>query len=320
MPLRSFAPLCSQINVNTDKRALVLFFALAYAIAWILWLPLVLSQNGLGVLPVNMSLATAIPGAFGPCLAAYITQRWSCGNWRAVDWIQGWRRAWVGILFAPVFLLLGEVVIPVLFFSQVSAVDLHWEALLKYPLLLLNPGILLTSPLGEEPGWRGYALPKLQSMIGPFWATMLLGVLWAAWHLPLFFVKGWTSASIPVFALFVVGYSTIITVAFNASGSSVGVAVIAHSAANACSGLVGDLMDEVPTRQGMPVVLVMALSLLGVSALLVVFTRGRLGKSPTENMVHGTPEDSAQNAEQIRCSKPGDNALVENRGSTAPGR
>ena len=306
--------------MNADKRALVLFFGLAYAIAWILWLPLVLSQNGLGVLPVNMSLAAGIPGAFAPCLAAYITQRWSCGNWRAVDWIQGWRRAWIGILLAPLLLLLGQVVIPVLFLSKASAADLHWEALLKYPLWLLYPGVLLTSPLGEEPGWRGYALPKLQRMIGPFWATMLLGVLWAVWHLPVFLVKGWTSASVPAFVLIVIGYSTIITFVFNGSGSSVIAAVIAHSAANACSRFVGELLAGVPTRQGVSVVLVMALSLLGVSALLVVFTRGRLGKSAPENEVDGTREDSAQDAEQAGCSEPGDDASVSIREPVAPGR
>jgi len=56
---------------------------------------------------------------------------------------------------------------------------------------MVNPGILLASPLGEEPGWRGYAPPKLQCMVGPFRATILLGLVWALWHLPLFLVKGW---------------------------------------------------------------------------------------------------------------------------------
>lgn len=315
-PVRTLGSL--QLNVKADKRGLVLFFGLAYAIAWSLWLPLVLSQNGVGVLRVHLPLAAGIPGAFGPCVAAYIAQKWSRGNWRAVDWIQGWRRAWVGMLLAPFLLLLGQVVIPVLFLSQAPAVELHWGALLKYPLWLLYPGTLLTSPLGEEPGWRGYALPKLQGMMGPFWATMILGVLWAGWHLPLFLIKGWTSASIPVFALFMIAYSTIITFVVNASGNSVLVAVIAHSAANTCSSFVGELLAGVPTRQEAPVVLVMALSLLGVGALLVVFTHGRLGKLTAANEGDDTPEGSAQDAEQSTCSEPGDDAVIDNRGSGAP--
>jgi membrane protease YdiL (CAAX protease family) len=217
-------------------------------------------------------------------------------------------------------MLLGEVVIPVLFLSKAPAIALHWEALLKYPLALLYPGVLLTSPLGEEPGWRGYALPKLQRMIGPFWATMLLGAVWAMWHLPLFLVKGWTSASVPVFLMILVGWSIIITCVFNWAGGSVIVAVLAHSAGNAGGRFMGDLLTGVPTRDGVSGELVIALSLLALAALLTVFTRGRLGEPAPENHVDGTQQNFAQDAEQTRCSEPGDDALVSNRGSAAPGR
>ena len=309
-----------QLDVNADKRALVLFFGLAYAIAWMLWLPLVLSQNGLGVLPVKMSLAAAIPGAFAPCLAAYITQRWSYGNWRAVDWIQGWRRAWIGILLGPLLLLVGQVVIPALLLANTSVADLHWRRLLDFPLAVVNPGILLTRPLGEGPGWRGYALPKLQGMVGPFRAARVLGLVWAMWHLPLFLVKGWTSVSIPVFLMILVGWSIIITCVFNWSGGSVVVAILAHSAGNAGGRFMGDLLAGVPIRDGVSGELVIALSLFSLAALLTVSTRGRLGKTAPENKVDGTQEDSAQEAEPTRCSEPGDDAPVDNQGSAAPGR
>jgi len=46
--------------------------------------------------------------------------------------------------------------------------------------------LLLGGPLGEEPGWRGFALPRLQRQAGPLWGTLILGMLWGLWHLPLY--------------------------------------------------------------------------------------------------------------------------------------
>jgi membrane protease YdiL (CAAX protease family) len=280
--------------VNTDRQALVRFFLLAYGIAWVLWVPLVLSQRGLGLLPLDLPLRALLPGALAPSLAAYFTHRWCYGNWRAVDFIRGWRRAWIGILIAPLLVLVGGVVIPALFLTTTSASDLHWKGLLKYPLWVVHLNILLASPLAEELGWRGYALPKLQCMVGPFRATMVLGLVWALWHLPLFLVKGWTSASVPVFAMIVIGWSTIITFVFNWSGGSVIVAVIAHSAANACSPFLRDMLAGVPTREGVSWELVIALSLLALAAWLTAFTRGRLGQAEAKKGTNDSPDISAQ--------------------------
>ena|SRR5579859_8025339 len=269
-------------NVKSDKQAVVLFFFLAYGIAWVLWLPLVLSRHGLDLLPVDLPLSALLPGACAPTLAAYLAHRWCCGNWRAVDFVRGWRRAWRGILVASLLLLMGEVVIPVLFLTKTPAADLPWRELITYPFWVVNVHILVASPLGEEPGWRGYALPKLQGLAGPVWASLLLGLVWALWHLPLFLVKGWTSASVPSFIMIVIGCSTIITFAFNWSGGSVLVAVIAHSAMNACPRFLRGLLAGTPTREDWSWELVMGLSLLALAGLLIAFTRARLGETNAE--------------------------------------
>lgn len=59
---------------------------------------------------------------------------------------------------------------------------------LLVPVFLLSG--LLDGPFGEEPGWRGYALAKLQSRYNALVASLILGVLWAVWHLPFFFIEG----------------------------------------------------------------------------------------------------------------------------------
>ena len=75
------------------------------------------------------------------------------------------------------------------------------------PYYLRNPALipvvffqilLVGGALGEEFGWRGYALGRLQKLFSPFWATLILGLVWSLWHLPLFFVEGTTQAAIPI--------------------------------------------------------------------------------------------------------------------------
>ncbi|WP_256253107.1 CPBP family intramembrane glutamic endopeptidase [Paenibacillus sp. UNC496MF] len=61
-------------------------------------------------------------------------------------------------------------------------------------------GSLLGGPFGEEPGWRGYALPKLQEKYRILGASLILGVLWTMWHLPFFFIQG--TFNLPPLSLF----------------------------------------------------------------------------------------------------------------------
>jgi hypothetical protein len=102
-------------------------------------------------------------------------------------------------------------------------------------------------------------------------------VLWAFWHLPLFLVKGWTSFPFFVYVMMVVGWSFIITLAVNLSRGSVVVAVVAHSAVNACNHFDDQLLGGVTTHTGISEELVAAVSLLVLGGLLAALTRGQLG-------------------------------------------
>jgi membrane protease YdiL (CAAX protease family) len=89
---------------------------------------------------------------------------------------------------------------------------------------------LLLGPLGEEFGWRGLALPLLQRRFAPFWASLILGVVWAFWHAPAFFMSG-TPQSAWSFGPFFIGLiaiTVILTPLFNASRGSLLVAILYH--------------------------------------------------------------------------------------------
>ncbi|WP_420627962.1 CPBP family intramembrane glutamic endopeptidase [Candidatus Leptofilum sp.] len=96
-----------------------------------------------------------------------------------------------------------------------------------FPALLMSLFLLGTN---EEFGWRGLALPLLQRKFSPFWAGLILGIIWAAWHVPAFFISGlqyeaWSA--VPYFGG-VIALSVILTPLFNSARGSLLIAYLYH--------------------------------------------------------------------------------------------
>jgi membrane protease YdiL (CAAX protease family) len=134
----------------------------------------------------------------------------------------------------------------------------------------------------EEPGWRGFALPLVQERFGPLAGTVVLGLLWGLWHLPLFvFVQNYNSAgrdpagiAVTFFAFALagtVGQSLLLTWLFNHARGSLLLAVLAHGSLNA-----GWLFVASTRQASITVFLVLAVA----GAAAAVATRGRLGYEP----------------------------------------
>ena len=89
-------------------------------------------------------------------------------------------------------------------------------------------------PLGEELGWRGFALPRLEQRMSGRSAALLLGVVWGVWHLPAFFIPGLPQNSFPLWAFMVTIVSLAVLVVWfvNNAGGSVIIAILAHWAGN----------------------------------------------------------------------------------------
>jgi membrane protease YdiL (CAAX protease family) len=223
-----------QVVIPTS-RYLILYFLLAYAFSWAIGIPLALGQAGLITPPPPLWLHYLV--AYGPLLSALIVTWVSEGKpglsllaRRVALWKVSpvW---WVVALFP---LLLGWAVIFLL--NRAAGAEIGLASLGQVNFLPpLGFGALalwlLTFGIGEETGWRGFALPRLQQGRSALSATLILGSLWALWHLPQFFylfepgmAVGWL---IGLFA-----GAIVLTWLFNSTGGSVLLVAVWHGCFN----------------------------------------------------------------------------------------
>jgi uncharacterized protein len=267
---------------------LTFYFLLAYAGTWVVTVPFALSANGVGFLPFGVPdgsviFVSAVWVFLGPTLAAFIVTGTTEGRagirslmHRYVLWRVGLRWYLVVLLGPPVIILLATIVLPGALASFQTLAPLQPLLLLvSFPIVLIFGGALF-----EEGGWRGFALPRLQRLHGPLVGTLILGPLWACWHLPLFWVRVWgtppTILNMVLFLASVIFMTIVFTWVFNNTKGSILLAILLHTSFDAFVGPVGLLFPApVVTDYGGAVPLLIG---LGVTALLLVaLTRGRLG-------------------------------------------
>lgn len=221
----------------TSSRAksgsLTMFFVLAYAFSWTVEIPLALRAQGLIDIPIPFALHYL--AAFGPLLAAFVMTWHSSGGaglrelvGRMFKWRVG--LGWGLVAFAP--LLAYALVAIVLWFIQGHGPDIGTLGQVDF---LPNLGLgalflwILTFGFGEETGWRGYALPRLQNGRSALAATIILWVLWVLWHLPLFFYL-YEVTVLPGLLLGLLAGAITFTWLYNSAGGSILLLAIWHGA------------------------------------------------------------------------------------------
>ncbi len=178
-----------------SRHPLASFFAIAYGISWLLWAPLWLPAfgvEGLPVLPFHHAL-----GAAGPIAAAFLVSAQETGRAGPRDLLHRmilWRGRlrWVAVaLFGPFVLL--ALALAGAFLMGTENVSLSGVGISREFPQFTAVGFLIYNIVsfgyGEEVGWRGFALPRLQSRHSALGATLLLTVGWAFWHTPLFLYR-----------------------------------------------------------------------------------------------------------------------------------
>lgn len=211
-------------TVLSDR--IVAFFALTYLLTWSAWGAVLVVGTTSPLASVLMLL-----GGFGPLLAAAVLA-WrdrSLREWaaRAVRWRVS-ARWWLAALALPVVLsLVGYALYAAV--TGASVTPTSGPVSLLYLTVFLSV-FFLRGGFGEEMGWRGYALPRLLERYSALTAGLVVGVLWAGWHLPLFLVQGARqSGSFALYLLGVVGLSVVLTWLFVNASESVLLVVVFHA-------------------------------------------------------------------------------------------
>ncbi len=217
---------------------LLLFLLLAFVLAWLPWAVVIWLWRELGWLSaVLQAVATFAPG-----VAALVAVGRGSGWVGAKKLLEATVRFRVRGRWYAVALLGPPVVI-----GAAVAADVGLGGRMPdFPSpgrWLLLPGLfllvlLIGGPLGEEPGWRGYALPALQRRFGPLRGTLALGVLWAVWHLPLRLVPGTAQAQVPLtlFIVQTVAVSLILAWIYSGTDGSLTLVVLTHASINTWAG------------------------------------------------------------------------------------
>jgi len=239
----------SNLTSFARTRPLTLFFLFAYAWSCSFWLliPRVFLHGPLGF-NESADLIIFLTGAFGPMMAALTTRWLSHRDLRICHLWTGTGSLLTGLLVGVTAFFVVAVLAPTLALLHAPLRAVHWSALLQWSTYAVNYSTFLGGPIPEEPGWRGFALPKLQARYGPYAASIILALFWAGWHLPLFWIKGWSSATPWQFLLILIGISFLFTAAANLSRFNVLVAIVLHASFNTSSGVVGALLSNVPQR------------------------------------------------------------------------
>jgi membrane protease YdiL (CAAX protease family) len=204
---------------------------------------------------------------------------------RLRQWRAGWQWYAFILLGIPGLMLLGVAVLPGALASYRGLPrSFVMSYLISFVAIFFGGG-----PLGEEPGWRGFALPRMQSRYGPLRANMLLGVLWTCWHLPDFLTsaqKGGTGADVsvflvglPVFFLEVMALTFIFSWVFNHTRGSVFIAMLLHASYNAF-GTAAQPLFSAPIVAGTDLPFLIGMGVLALPILIL--TRGRLGYQPSQ--------------------------------------
>lgn len=228
-------------------RPLLKFFLLTYAATWICWTAAIAMSRGSA--PAAPALAPSFAGAvfllgtFAPSLVALVFTERSGGRAATqalLARVFKWRVGAQWYVFAAGY-------IPAV---KLSAAVVHRVATGAWPRFGQEPWYLMAAVIvfstwvqaGEEIGWRGYALPRLSDRCGLASASVILGVIWAAWHLPLFFAPASDTLgqSFPLYLLQVTAMSVAAAWLYWRTEGSLLLVMLMHAAVN-------NLKDIVPS-------------------------------------------------------------------------
>src|SRR5918994_4067826 len=252
------------------RHPIIAFFVLAYALAWIIESPLVFLTDSLTdtqVLVVQI-LSSNVPSVVAIVLTAMVFGRGALR--KLLGRLLIWRvnPLWyLVVVLGPVALVGGMVGLNTLLGGPALSLGMPLVSVAIFFAFSIFPG----SALGEEIGWRGYVLPRLQSRMSALSAALLLAPIWALWHLPLWLTgaPGRTPLIYVGFVVSAFALSVLLTWVYNSTGGSLLLVVLLHATVNLPITL---LYDALGSRVTVPVLLYFGLMV--VTAIVVIIVAG----------------------------------------------
>jgi uncharacterized protein len=273
------------------RHPLLSYFLIAFVFSWLVFLPGPLTYYGVLDLSPQLVGYLAIAGLLGPALAGFVMSAATEGVGGVGDLLRRmvlWRVGIGWYLFAilgiPAVMVLATIVLHP---GALASLDLSAQPFALPYLIAFVSMALIGGPLFEEPGWTGFAQPRLQRLHGPLLGGLILGALWALWHLPSFLIPSQKLTDIPprgtvldfvVFALALVGLRLVIVWVVNNTRGSVLMAVLTHASWNAFYSAA--LIGLFPVRSVLGSYLNLTVAAGAMALVIIVLTRGRLGYRP----------------------------------------
>jgi membrane protease YdiL (CAAX protease family) len=223
---------------NQSKRSIILFVALAVGGSLLYYGLFFLHGRGFLAFDPSSDLMGAVRG-YGPAFAAIVTAAVIYGRGGLKElWmrVKMWRiHPWLLALaiFGP---MLGSLVLVlIIYFAGVDLVPNPGSVPLPKLILVFFFFAIVDGPVGEEIGWRGFLLPRLLENYGAIFASTFIGIVWFAWHLPLYIATDKFDITLFFFLSYLlnnVAFSFLHTWFFLRSGGSALLAIILHTAGN----------------------------------------------------------------------------------------
>lgn len=283
------APKRGNLREIIIQHPLLAYFILTYAVTWAFLGPFVYLWRVVLDESFEWWLIIFLPGAYGPTIAALVMAHLLQGRLGIKELLSTlliWQAHWkwyLFIAFTPVALLILAVILAGFpEFGMAEFDPVSFVTTIPFALLLALP----FGPMGEELGWRGFALPRLQKRFSPFVSSLILGVIWTFWHTPMFWFPG---AAIPsflelsAFSVFlylaqITSEATLFTVVFNNTRQSVLLAIVFHLMFNASGNILFSALPE-PTYAQQLEIYTLNIVLMWIFAIVSIFTLARSSQS-----------------------------------------
>ncbi|MGL5930662.1 MAG: CPBP family intramembrane glutamic endopeptidase [Dermatophilaceae bacterium] len=278
---------------QAGRHPVMTFLALALMFTWIFHIPLAVMYLAGAVDSVDDVLLPFIAGSFGPLVAALATTALASGTTGVRAFVAAMLRWRIALRWYAVAVFLPFAIIVAAAMIAGRSPENGWgEALTVLPLMGVNViASLWTGPLGEEPGWRGFALPRLLRSSGPLRAVVLVGGMWTVWHAPAFVFPDWRDG-IPlatfamVFLIDTILVSAVMLWLWWWTSGSVVLAVVYHAASNVSESFATETLGLEPLeRYG-----------LNIAGYAVLITSLLL----TRRFTHGAGPDEREDRRGVR--------------------